>query len=182
MKENTLLAHSLKWGSIIGGINVIISLLIYLMDVSLFASIKLSVVLFIINISLVVYAGLAYRKSLGGFADFKTLLFALFLIQAVCGGIGVMFQVLLYNVLDPTVPEQITEASMETTENMLNFFNLPQDDIDEALEDAESDINDSLTTVGSIKAYFLPGFIIYLIIALIIAAIIKKNKPLFEEE
>ena len=80
MKENSLISHSLKWGLIIGGINVFITLLMYVIDVSLMTSIPMSGLLFIINISLVVYAGILYRKSIGGYADFKTMLLAVFLL------------------------------------------------------------------------------------------------------
>ena len=180
MKENSLVSHSLKWGLIIGGINLVITLLMYLIDVSLMTSIPISGLLFVINISLVVYAGIVYRRSIGGYVEFKTMLITIFLIFLVSSGVGTIFQIALYG-MDPELKEQVIEAGLESTENILDFFGTPPDMADEQLEEAEADLEESLTTVGMIKSWAW-GWIVAFILALIIAAILKKNKPVFEQD
>jgi len=181
MNENTLLSYVLRWGMIIAGINILLMLIIYVVDATQLASISVGLFTFVLNIALIVYAGVGYRKLLGGYADYKTMLITVFLIQAISGGAASMFQVLMYTVIDPELPELLTEASLETTENMLEFFNLPPDDIDDALEQTEEDLEGTFSARQIIVSYFWPGLLFLFIIALIIAAIIKKNKPIFED-
>ena len=181
MKENPMLSFCIRWGFIIAGLNILLTLVLYAVNVAKLASISMGFLFFAINVGLLVYAGINYRKFKGGYADFKTMLIALFVVQIISGGIGVLFNTLLYHVIDPTIPEQLIEATLENTEDFMMRFDLPVDDIDETLENTEVELRKSLSVEGLLFSFFWPGLALSIAAALILAAILKKNKPIFEE-
>ena len=82
---------------------------------------------------------------------------------------------LLYNVIDKGLAEQMKELTIEQTENMLEKFNVPEDQIEEQMEKIEkSDFNQSpraLITSWMISVVF------GLFLALIASAFTKKMSP-----
>ena len=87
-----------------------------------------------------------------------------------------IFHFLLYNVIDPELPQKLTEVIISNTEQMMTNFNTPQDKIDEKIAEMTEDLPNNFTTVGLILGY-LKAYIGYVIIALITALFARKNKP-----
>ena len=95
------------------------------------------------------------------------------------GLLSTIFNLLLYNVIDPELPEMLADQSVENAESMMRNFGMPEDQMDEALEKTRSDTLDRFTVSGSVMG-FLWGLIIYAILSLITGAIIKKKEPELE--
>lgn len=173
-KENIL-----KFGLLIGVINIIIGLLIYIVDVTLMVTWWIGISILVINFCLVLYAGFSYRKSLGGFLSFKNAFVFLFLTLVLSGFLGLLFNMLLFNVLDPGLGEVLTDESVKQVVAMMESFGTPEEDIDRAMEEARANASGQFSLVGSIKTY-LWSFIGYAIAALIAGAIVKRKNPELE--
>lgn len=175
-RQADLKAHVIKYGILIAVINIIIGLLLYIVDVALMVSIWTGVTILAINLALVLYAGFQWRKENGGFLSFKSAFMATFLVLALSASIGVGFRILLFNVIDPTLPEMLTDYSMEQAQAMMERFGTPEDQMDQAMDKVRTDTAASFTTGGMLKGY-LWTLVFFAVAALIIGAIIKKKKP-----
>ncbi len=177
--QSNLTSHAIKWGVILGAVNIIIGLLIYLVDVTLMAEFWLFFVILFLNIGLVIYAGLDFRKSGDGYLSFGKAFGYSFLVLAVASFIGVIFRYVLFNIIDPGATEVIVEASLEKSRAMLEGFGMDESQIEEGMEDAAENAANQFKLAGLLFGYLI-NLIFMGIGALIIGAIIKKNNP--EEE
>lgn len=166
----------IKYGILIAVINIIFGLLLYIIDVALMVSIWTGILVLALNLGLVVYAGIQWRKENGGYLTFKSAFMATFLVLVVSGLIGVAFRILLFNVIDPALPEMLTDHSIEQAQAIMERFGTPEDQMDEALEKARTDAAAGFTAGGMLKGY-LWSLLFFAVAALIIGAIIKKKKP-----
>ncbi len=171
--------HAIKSGVTIGIISIVVSLLLYIIDSSLLASMWVGISIFVLIIFLVSYFGIQHRKEIGGYLDFGNAWIYSIQVFVVAGIIGTLFNILLYNVVDPDLPEIIAEQAVENAESMMQRFGMPEDQMDEALEKARTDTLDRLTVVGSLKG-FLWALIFYAVFSVITGLIIKKKEPEFE--
>jgi hypothetical protein len=171
-----LVKPAAKSGLLLGLIGVIITLLIYFINAKLLVNIWVGITILVISLALVVFFGIAYRKQVGGYLSFKhAFLFSLVLLL-VAGLVTQTFTYVLFNVIDADLTELATNAALENTEAMMEKFNVPDEEIDKALQNTETQMANQYTLVGVIKAY-LYGIIIYAIISLITGAIIKRKNP-----
>ena len=173
-KENIL-----KFGLLIGFINIIVVLLIYILDFTLMVTWWVGILILILNFGLVLYAAISYRKNLGGFVPFKDAFVFVFLTLLLSGFLGLIFNMFLYNVLDPELGKNLTDESVKQVVAMMERFGTPEETIDSAIEEARANAANQFSFIGSIKTY-LWSFIGYAIGALIIGAIVKKKNPELE--
>lgn len=171
--------HAIKSGVILGVISVVITLLVYLINVNLFAAWWYFIIPLVISLTLVSYFGIKFRDENGGYMTFGKAWVYSFITFLVAGVISLLFQILLYTVIDPEIPGILIKAQMENQEAILSNFGMPEDQMEEALEGARESIENSMTVGGMIQG-FLILLIIYAIGALITGAIIKKKEPEFE--
>jgi hypothetical protein len=98
------------------------------------------------------------------------------LVLVISGIIGIIFQIILYTVIDPSLPRTLAEASGETARSMAESFGAPEEAAAEAAETAVSDTYDRLTTGGLLKSFGW-GLIFYAVIAAIAGLIVRKKVP-----
>ena len=171
--------HAIKSGLIVGVVTIVLTLLLYIIDPSLIVSTWLLLIIPLLLVFLILYFGTQHRNEIGGFMPFgKAWLYSMQVLIA-AGIIGTVFNILLYNVIDPELPETIADTAVENAESMMLKFGMPEDQMDEALEKTRVDTLKRLSVAGSIKNFFL-GLIFYAILSLITAAIIKKKEPELE--
>ena len=91
--------------------------------------------------------------------------------------IGIGFQILLYTIIDPDLPELITQLTVEKTVEMMESFGTSQEIIDASIEGVEEGIKNSTTASGIIKSSPW-GLIILAIFSLISSFFIKKNETI----
>ncbi len=168
--------HGIKSGAIIGIISIVISLLLYIVDASLFAAWWVALLMLAVVIALVAYYGIQHRNEEGGFLTFgKGWIYSMNAF-IVAGLIGTLFRILLFNVVDPDLAEIVTDQAVENAASMMESFGTPEEAMDQALEDTRKSTMESFTVMGNMKN-FLWAILIYAIVSLITGAIIKKNKP-----
>jgi hypothetical protein len=175
MEKNSLFNHALKFGLIIGIVNIIIGVLTYMAGESLMVKWWYAIILLAINIGLLVYSGNQYRASLGGYMNFKTAFSVTFLTFVVAGILGTIFNILLMQIIDPELPGRLSKAAIEQTEQMMSNMGAPTDRIDESLTQIEERMEGQFTLMGQIKSFGI-GLIIYAVISLILGAILKKSE------
>jgi len=177
MEKNTIFNHSLKFGFIIGIVNIIIGVLAYMVGEGLMVKWWFGLLILAINIGLIIYAGIQYRSSIGGYMNFKTAFSVTFLTFLIAGIMGTLFNIILYQVIDPELPGRLTQAALEQTEQMMSNFGAPQERVDEQMALLEGRMADQFSLMGQLKTFGI-GVIIYAVVALIIGAIIKKSEKL----
>ncbi len=168
--------HAIRSGAIIGIISVVISLIIYMIDGSLFAAWWLNIGLMVLGLALVVYFGIQHRNEEGGYLAFGKAWMYSMQTFVIAGLIGTIFNILLFQVVDPDLAEVVTEKAIENSVAVMERFNTPPDAMEKAIEDTRTSMMDRFTVVGSIKGYGW-AILIYAFISLITGAIIKRNEP-----
>ena len=119
-----------------------------------------------------------YRELTGGYLSFKKAYIYSFLAFVVAGILGLVFNIFLFHVIDPDLPEMISDAIVEQTVEMMEGFGANQEVIDQAIEDADTAA--SFTLIGQIKSFGMV-LIFYALMSLISGAIIKRKEPKFSE-
>jgi len=175
--KNEWSKHAIKFGAVLGIINIIITLLVYLIDVSLFASLWFLLVLILVTIGFTTYATIDYRKAAGGYLDFKNAFIHGAIVMLVAMIIGRLFSILLFNVIDPSLGQTITDITIETWTKRMAGWGTPQDAIDKAVADMSNDMPKQFSPLGLLKSIVWPGFLITAIGACISGAIAKRKRP-----
>ena len=164
----------MTFGLFLGIFLVVITTLIYAIDISLFTSSWIGIVNIIIITGFGVYATTKHKKSIGGFITFKETFSSFFITVAVGFFISTIFMILLFNVIDTDAKTIITENVVKYTVEMMGKFGAKPADINKMVEEMQK--SDSFGPVGQLKGFAF-NLIIYSIIGLITALIIKRDRP-----
>ncbi len=176
-QPKTPLQHAVKFGAIIGMISAIITILLYVISPALMINIWIGLSLLIIFLGLVIYGGISYRKEIGGYIDFWPAYIHGFMVLLTIGIIGLIVNLLMHNLVDTTLKETLTDASLEQTGRIMEWFGVPQDAIDDELEQQREKVEKQFTNAGMLKG-LLYGIIAYAVIALITGLIVRKREKL----
>lgn len=169
--------NGLNYGIIIGVLSIVFTSLMYAIDISLFSKWWIGIVIFLINLILGIVAVAKAKATLGGYITFKEAFTTFFIAMALGAAIGSVFMFVLFNIIDPGAKEEIMRSVKEMTVNMMQGMGAKTEDIRKTID--ELDKNDNFALVSQLKSYMW-GLLFYIIIGLIVAAAMKKNKPEFE--
>jgi hypothetical protein len=172
----TLMSHAIKWGGINAAVSVILTMLLYAIDYTLLVQLKVLFIFLGVYFGIAIYAGFDYRKSIGGFLSYGKAFQHGYLIFIISGLIATVFSLLLYFVIDPELPEKLTDASIENTRAMLEGFGTPEDAIDNALDQAKEATAKQFTPTGIALGY-VRILVVSAVMALISAIFVRKNQP-----
>lgn len=162
---------------LIGGASIIVfTLILYIGGVSWFMS-GLAFVHYLILITIAVLCGLKERKLYGGFISFGQALKVLFLYFVIAKLMMALFEYALFNFIDIPFRQAISQKAAEGYEKMLSKFGTPQDKIDETVNQLLS--GESYNLRNTFLGYAM-GLIGWFLCSLIIAAIIKRTRPPFD--
>lgn len=178
--DKTLRDFILKWGLIIGLVQCAVSLISYVMGLEWMVSFTFAFLNILVLVGGPVYAGILWKKQQGGYLGFKNAFVVIFIVFAAANFVLLGYNVLMFTVIAPEVPGQVKEAVAEKTFTMMERFGAPEESIEKAMEEIENSEME-YTPANLVKGYFT-SWIWGAVIALIGAAIIKKNKPIFEEK
>lgn len=164
----------LNSGLILGILSVVITFIVYFINPATLVSGWYGFVMLVVFFGALIYFGIQYRKSRGGYMDFGPAFSFSFIALLVAGLISQLGSALLYNVIDPALPGILVEESMDNAIAMMERFgaadSLSSDQIDEMRDNASS----NFTILGQSKTFGISLFI-YAFISLILGAIIKKR-------
>lgn len=166
--------NSINYGMYLGLILIVFNTLIYAFDINLFTNMWVGIVIMGIIIIFAVFTTVKYKNKLGGFMSFKEA-FSSFIISVIIGSlISVAYTIILFNYIDPEAKTILTENLIKYTTGLMQKFGAKAADINEAVKQMSE--TDSYGVYGQIKGY-ISSIIIYSIIGLISALIIKRERP-----
>ena len=162
-------------GLIIGLVSLVITYIAYFIDSSYLASGYFGLIALVLFFGLIIFFGKEFRKESGGFLTFGNAFNFSFFAILISGLIGLIGNILLFHVIDPTLPQVLADQTFETQLEMMENFganpdSIPSEDLDKMREASAS----NFTLVGQLKGFGF-GLIAYAIIALILGAILKKR-------
>lgn len=165
--------NGITFGIITGVISILITGFIYLVNIKLFTAWWLGLGSIAIYLGIGIYLLIKTRKELGGVFSFKDA-FTTYFISAVVGiAISVVFNILLFNFIDPSLKDTVQELSIESAVEMMRKFGTPTSEIKKAVEEMSK--TNQFETVTQIKGSAF-SVIFSSIFGLILAAIFK-SKP-----
>lgn len=158
-------------GLLLGLLTVIFSVILYVTNMHLEQSPLTIVVSTILTVGVLIYAYNQYKKASGGFMSVGQGLKLGMGIIVISILIGVIWNYLLMNVIEPTMLEQMQEIQMEKM--IESNPNMTQSQIDAAKE-----MSDKFSSPGIIAAFQIGmGLIFGFILSLITTLIMKRNHP-----
>ncbi|WP_428658290.1 DUF4199 domain-containing protein [Runella sp.] len=169
--QTTTARTALKFGLIAGVAYIIFTTILYVSGQA--ANSSLAWISVIIPITTMVLAMKEFRTSNGGFLSYGQGLGIGTLMSAISGFISATYSYIYNEFIDPTLRQQILDKVREDLENR----GMDDAQIEQAVEMSQKFSTPGLTFVFGILGAIVIGFII----ALIISAIMKKDKP-FELE
>lgn len=166
---------AVKPGLIIGLVTLVLTYLAYFIDSALLTAWYYGLVIMVLFFGLIIYFGKEYRKEAGGFLSFGSAFSFSFFAILISGVVGLVGNILLFHVIDPTLPQVLGELTFDAQLKMMeglgqNPDSMPTETLDAMREASAS----SFTLMGQLKAFGF-GLIFYAIIALILGAILKKR-------
>ncbi|MEO0311062.1 MAG: hypothetical protein RIQ89_719 [Bacteroidota bacterium] len=171
--------YILRHGLIYAAISVIITIVLYILGADFFANnmMVISILLLLIAIIYPIIVVSRFRKDNGGYCTFIDAFKCVFGVLILAGAIGLIFNIVMYGFIDTEYPKQINEKVMIKTMEFMQKMGASEDDINKAMEQAQS--NNRFEIAAQIKG-FLFSAVFYALYALILAAIFKKDKPVFD--
>ena len=166
--------NGIFFGVVTGVISVLITTLIYIIDLSWFTSFWMLIVMLAIYIVIACVMLSKTKKELNGLMTFKQG-FTTYFLSAVIGIlISVVFNIVLFNFVDPGARETIKELSLESAVSMMEKFGAPQEEINKTILKMQD--TDQFETVELLKGSIF-SMLFSAVFGLIFAAIFKSKSP-----
>lgn len=169
--------NGITFGIISGMISLLITTLIYTFNIELFISFWTGFISILIYIVISIILLLKTKKELNNVFPFKQA-FTTYFISAIVGiCISLIFNIILFNFIDPGVKETIKDLSVKYAVEMMRKFNTPEDAMSKAIADLQANDQFSIGQLIKGSTFSLAFSAVY---GLIIAAIFK-SKTTYEQ-
>ena len=164
--------NGITFGVLIGIVSSLITATIYAIDLNLFSSWWIGITSIIVYLILGIVLLSKTKKEVKTVFTFKDA-FTTYFIAAVIGIlISTLFNVLLFNVIDPSAKDKLLEITMKITANMMQKFGTPASVINEAI--AKLKETNPYSTIELLKGSIF-SIIFSSIFGLILAAFFKTR-------
>ena len=170
--------HNVKYGLIIGAINVVYTAVTLLIDPLWVITEPMSFFVTVAEIAILFIAGRALRDQKGGYLSFGQAFLSTWYILLIAGGVYTVYMILQFNVISPAVGEFLNKEAIDTLANAFE-----QQGVNDSLIDQAVEVYESYPPFGVafLIGRFIMGSVIGgAILALIVGAIVKKKEPDFE--
>lgn len=168
--------NGIKFGVISGLFSVFYIISMYIVDYKLFINIWLGVTVMLVFLAIGIFQLIELRNNLGGFMSFKEGFTGYFIAALLGILISTSFSILLFNFIDTATRDLIHEALITFQVENLQKWNVPAAEIKKAV-DSMKEIP-QFSTIGLLYG-ILKSLLGSIVFGLILAAIFKKNKPVF---
>jgi len=164
--------NGVTFGVIIGLTLILTTTLIYTIDLKYFTSWWIGLINLGIHAALSIFLMIKTKKDIGNVFPFKDAFKTYFYCALTAVSITVLFNVILFNIIDPGAKETIKELSINYAAELLQKFNAPAEKINETLKELQS--VDQLSVGNLLKGGF-SSLAISSIFGLLLAAIFKTK-------
>ena len=172
MINETIKKNGLTFGVLSGIVSALITSTIYAIDLNLFVSWWIGIVSMVIYLTISIVLLTKTKKELNGVFIFKDA-FTTYFISAVIGTlIGTLFNILLFNVIDPSAQDTLKEITIKNAVAMMQKFNSPAAAINEMI--AKMNESNPYSVIELLKGSVY-SVLISSIIGLIMAAFFKSK-------
>ncbi|MBL4707823.1 MAG: DUF4199 domain-containing protein [Flavobacteriales bacterium] len=178
--KNNLIQTALKFGLIVGAIQIVFTLLLYVLGLEYLSSWGMSFLGIAIFLTAMCVSSFQLRKTAGGFIEFKSLIGKVLIVFIGAMALSTIFNILLYNVIDTNLAGAMQEAQIEQISSFMEGIGAEDDDIDKAIQPLDNFADQF--SVANLSVGFIWSIVWGVILASILAAIFKKNKNPFEED
>lgn len=178
--QEELIPYAIRSGLIVGLCSIMLVLIVYIIDYAFLVSLTYSLISLVVIAALVVFFGNRYRNMGSGYLSFGPSFKLSFTIFAFFAVVQVIFSMVLYNIIDPELPELISEQMIENMESLYRSMGMSQSQIDEQIVVLEQEIPEQFEPVTQLKNSWVL-LLTSSFFALITAAIIKRKEPIVED-
>jgi hypothetical protein len=169
---------SLTCGLISGLAMVLLTTILYLGGVNAFLG-PVAYWGYVTPLAMAIIAPLAEKKARGGYLEFRDALKASFLVFVITLALQTLFTWVLMNYIDPPFRQAVEQVTQARTEKLLHdMMHMDQEKIDEAMA-REQGVNHF--TLPKLLMGLAFWYVVFFIVSLLIAAIVRKKKPEFSE-
>jgi hypothetical protein len=141
--------NGIAYGIVSGVVGALITASIYAIDLNLFVKWWLGVIIIAIYITIGIVLLSKTKKELKGVFSFKEAFTTYFISGVVAALISVGFNILLFNVIDPSAKDTLNEIFIKSTAETLQKFGTPAAAINEAT--AKMQENNPYSTIELLK-------------------------------
>ena len=170
--NETIKKNGIKFGLISAVISIVLTVLMYAIDINLFANSYIGIGMVFFYLALGIYVVSTTKKEMGGTINFKEAFTVYFLYSVIGIVIANIFNYILFNFIDPSAKEQILEITINKTVEMMQKFDTPKEILKETIKGMKE--NDQYSIANIIKGSAM-GIVFSSIIGLIVAAIMKSK-------
>ncbi|SHG84890.1 DUF4199 domain-containing protein [Flavobacterium defluvii] len=172
MINEVIKRNGINYGIIIGIASALITATIYAIDLNLFVSWWFGLLGIAINVTISIILLSKTKKELNGIFTFKDA-FTTYFIAAVIGIlISTLFNIVLFNVIDPGAKDTLSEIMIKYTVGMMQKFGTPASAINETI--AKMKTSNPYSTVELLKGSIF-AIVVVSIFGLIFAAFFKSK-------
>ncbi|UOK42478.1 MULTISPECIES: DUF4199 domain-containing protein [Flavobacterium] len=164
--------NGVNYGITIGIISILLTASLYAIDLKLFTNMWLGLIMILVYIIIGVILVSKTKKQLNGQITFKEAFTVYFLAAAIAAAMSAVFNILLFNVIDPAAKETLNNEVIEYTVNMMKKTGAPTDKIKEVVEKMQE--TDNYSFMNQLK-----GLVFSLIFSSVfgaLLALIFRNK------
>lgn len=165
--------NTINFGLLLGGILVVGFLLNVVIEPGWIGMMGIMLVTYVIGIILLVRFVKSERRLNNGVISFKEAFIKSFASLVIASLLSTGIGFLYITLIDPGYPERLTLQTMESTASFMEG-NVPDEQVAETLKEIETDMTEGFTLAGQLKT-FAKGLIFYAVLALIIAAVLKRK-------
>lgn len=169
--------NGITYGILLGVFSIVVTTLIYAIDLKLFMSMWVGGITLLLYIVIGVLLVSKTKKQLNNFITFKQAFTVYFIASVIGATISVLFNIILFNYIDPAAKDTIQEMLMEYTAEMMQNFGAPASAINEAI--AKMEETDNYSPLNQLKGLFFN--ILFSSLFGLLLALIFKSKPAHNE-
>ncbi|MBT8265903.1 MAG: DUF4199 domain-containing protein [Bacteroidia bacterium] len=172
--EKNVKSSAINYGLYLGVILAIGTAIPYAVNIGLLANMWYGITLLIIMLVLGIISVAKAKGLLNGFISFKEAFTSYFITVVIGILISTVVSFVLFNIIDPEAAVELKKITIENTITGMERWGVPAEAIAETV-DAMEDQNDY--SIGNIAKGLGFYIILFSILGLIIAAIMKRNDP-----
>ncbi|MDI9310617.1 MAG: DUF4199 domain-containing protein [Limnohabitans sp.] len=164
--------NGINFGVILGLLSVLITAYMYVVDIKLFTSGWVTFVKVLLFGGISIYLFSKVKMEMNGMMTFKEGFTSYFIAILIGLGIATIFEIILFNYIDPSLKDTIKEMTLKYSVEILKKLGMPRAELSKAIKAIQETDQFSI-------GQFIKGFFIYISIAsifgLILSAIFKTK-------
>jgi hypothetical protein len=171
MKSNVI-----RYGAIVGVIISVYIALLYALGIEVFANWWYSVIMYPISIGLICYFTIQLRnKNEVEPFNFKQTFVVILSMLMLATLVSTLWNIVLFNVIDPALPKELSERILEETESTMAKWGAPEEVIKDTLKEMR-DLPQQFKPVAQLLSW-LKGGLFMAILSVVCASFVKRKTP-----